>query len=267
MSTCAAAQVPSDAVVYLDTLAQFQGEPASLRVVFFEVRYQEGRDYYGVGVSVREPNGRELARATDDQAGLGLYEGTGVYDVTGDGWPEVVLIGIGGAKTVGTTIYHFQSRRLKEIGRWSGWRLKIVNLRGVPVVAYTPEQYGSLTELYVWKHGKFVDASNHFPEFYGPEVEQQAKILQSNTALPAYLFAQACELGARALVYGKNYGDAEILCQQALQIVRATSRVIPNTQGSTTQEFGRERKEAEEAIHETLKGIAHARAHNLSRLR
>jgi len=218
-----------------------------------------------VGVMLFTSQGVPVARAAESLP-LGFYEGTGVEDVTGDGWPEVVLIGVGGAKTLGTVIYQYKNRRLQEIGRWTGWRLRIVNLERVPVVAYTPKQYGSLTELYVWREAEFVDVSDSFPDFYGPEVEEQKKVLQGNKALPAYLYGQACQLGARALVYGKSYAEAETLCQRTLQVVRLPSRVVPNIQGSSAQDFELERKETEMAIYETLKQIEHARRHNLSRI-
>ncbi|MFQ5741682.1 MAG: hypothetical protein ACE5JX_22005 [Acidobacteriota bacterium] len=261
-----AAQLPPHALVYLETLARFRGEPASVQVVFYEVRYQEGRDSYGVGVSVRQPDGQEIARATDDQTGLGLYEGTGIYDVTGDGWPEVIMIGVAGAKTLEATIYEYRSGRLREIRRWSGWRVRVITLGEQPVVAYTPSQYGSLAELYVWQGEKFIESSGQFPEFYGPDIDLQEWILSHPDGFPVYVILQACELGARALVYGKKYSEARQLCLKALEVARSSPGLIASQIGAPPEVLRADRNKAERRIQKTLERISKAREQGRSRL-
>lgn len=258
LSCALAAQLPPQAVVYLDTLAGFEGEPGTVRVMFYQVRNDS------VGVIIRGLNGKEMAHVTEELR-LGLYEGTGVYDVTGDGWPEVVMIGVGGARTLGATIYKYEHGRLHEIGRTSGYSVKVVSSRGQPVLV-RQGQYGTLTELFVWKEGQFVESSDLFPEFHRPEIAQQKRILDAPKGLPVFVIAQACELGARALVYGKNYGEAEKLCFKALEIAASSPGLISREIGGAPETVAEERKQAEEQIRKTLKGIRKAQKKGLPRL-
>lgn len=258
LSPARATQLPPQAVVYLDNLARFRDKPVSVRVLFYQVRGKS------VGVVILGLDGQEIARATENLT-LGLYEGTGVYDVTGDGWPELVMIGVAGAKTLGATIYKYHDGRLEEIHRTSGFTVKIVNLRGQPVVARN-FQYGSISDLYVWKDGKFVESNDQFPEFYGSEIEEQKWIIGHPGGFPVNVIAQACELGARALVYGKNYEEAEKLCERALKVVRSSLRVTANQIGAPPEVIAAEREQTQEEIRQVLVRIAKAKEQALPRL-
>lgn len=258
LSSGCLAQLPPHAVVYLDTFATFQGQPAPLRVVFYEVRGES------IGVMILGADGHETAHATENLT-LGLYKGTGVYDVTGDGWPEVVMIGVAGAKTLGATIYDYRDGRLREIGRTSGFSVKIVHLHGRPVIA-TNGEYGTLSDLLMWQEGKFVEANERFPEYYRSEIAQQKRILDSPAGFPVYVIPQACELGARALVYGKNYEDARKLCVKALDVARWAPGLIANQIGASSEVLAEQRKQAERDIERTLGRITKAQAAAFSQL-
>ena len=256
----AGSQIPPEALIYKETEARFENQPQPRKVVFYVLRN------HSAGVAVLSPKNETITGVTVE-ARLGLYDGTGVYDVTGDNWPEVVLVAWVGGKTIEATIYRFHDLRLEEIFRWSGWSFRVVKLRGGPVVAVTPFQYGSLTDLYVWRGGGFQKSNELFPQFYGPEIGVQKQILDGHDPLPLSVFTQACDLGARALVYGKLYDEAEELCRKALQIVRNSPRAIPNRIDASAQEFAAERREADCTIEEMLKRIGKARAGRRTLLR
>src|SRR5208283_3725604 len=113
-----AQKLPPGAVLYQSTSAQFRGQPSPLRVVFYSIPMDS------VGVIILRMDGTEVARASEENVNLGLYEGTGVYDVTGEGWPEVVLVGQAGSKTLEAKIYRLGDHKLNKIFEWSGWHFQ-----------------------------------------------------------------------------------------------------------------------------------------------
>jgi len=201
--------------------------------------------------------GQEVARASLDVP-HGFYGATGIHDVTGDGSPEIVLLAGVGAKTSQASIYMYKEGHLVKIFEWSGWRFEIVRLRGRPVLALTPLEYGSLTELKVWRDGKFQQANELFPEYYGPEIDQQKRILDAPQGLPVYVIVDACKLGARGLVYGKNYEDAKQLCLKALEVARSAPGLIASQIGAGPEVLAREREQAGDEIRAMLDRLAEA---------
>jgi len=212
-----------------------------------------------VGVIVLRMDGSEVARARGENVNLGLYEGTGVYDVTGEGWPEIVLVGQGGAKTFEAKIYRLQDHRLKEIFEWSGWHFRVVQLSGRPVVALTQLAYGSLSRLYLWDGNRFAEASDRFPEFFTPEIREQQALLSSHESMPISLTMRACQMGARAMLYGRRYDEARDLCLKALKIAHTDPRLTSQSSGASPQELQDERRRAEQGIGKVLEDIAQAR--------
>lgn len=260
-SFCVAAepqgQLPPGANVYSTSTVRFPGEPASRKVIFYEIRGSS------VGIVVVGHGAREVARS-ENRVALGLYKGTGLYDLTGDGLPEAVLIAIAGAKTLEGVVYMYQRGRLREIGRWSGQELKVVHLNGQAVVAVRGEH--NLTELYVWEGERFVEASDRFPDFFASEIEEQRRLIENPSGLPAYLMAEACQLGARALVYGKKYAEAEELCQKALHVVLSSAALIPSKIGGGAEVLDHDREQAAGQIAGILEQIAKAKEEDVSHL-
>lgn len=234
---------------YYQTTARFKGESSPITVTIYEDRESS------TAVVLLEDEGRQVARATQNL--LRLEKPTGVYDVTGDGWPSVVLVGAAGGKTLLATVYGYRDNRLQIIGQWSGWALSVVRPNGKPVISLTPSEQGSLSELYIWTDGGFSRCDECFPEFYKPQIEAQWKALDE-THVPPYVFSQACELGATALVYGRNYAEAERLCQMARQRLGMTSLLIPNTIGGSPEVLDEEQAENEHKIDSILKAVAQA---------
>jgi len=252
-------QLPRSAVIYEELDVSFPAQATPLRVAF----YTAPNELAGIKISSRE--GAEVAGVTIPSP-LGLLDGTGIHNLTGVSSHELTLIAGFGAKAVEARVYQLRDRNLVEIGQWSGFRVQILELKGRQVVAVTPTEYGTLTNLYLWKDARFVESNNLFPEFYIKEIEQQTKVIDGPDELPAYVFAQACALAARGLIYGKAYARANSLCQQALHVVQLSARVVPNLRGETLEEFSVERKNAETAIRKTIEGITRAQASNSSRL-
>ncbi len=250
--------LPRNAIIYFDKMARYYGESAPVRVVFYEVRGES------VGVTILDARGHQVAGVTKHPA-LGLYKGTGLYDVTGDGWPKVVMIATEGAKTLQAIIYEYQRRRLREIGRFSGFRIEVVHLRGRPIIA-TSGEYGTLSDLFLWQNGTFAKVNEHFPEYYRAEIEQQKRIIAAPAGFPVYVIAQACQLAARALIYGKNYAEAKELCLQAFKVASREPGLIANQIDASPEVLSKERKEAEQNIQETLERITKAQQASSSRL-
>jgi hypothetical protein len=111
-------------------------------------------------------DGRKLASASVEVSSL--LEGTGVYDVTGDGSPEIIVDGLVGAKTRLVTIYQFRDGALSVLFRWSGWGFKVEQGQGHPVIRVTPTQYRSIYDLYYWHDGAIRQCNACFPELYKP---------------------------------------------------------------------------------------------------
>jgi len=213
-----------------------------------------------VGVIILRMDGTEVARASEENVNLGLYEGTGVYDVTGEGWPEVVLVGQAGSKTLEAKIYRLGDHKLNKIFEWSGWHFQTVQLGGRPEIALTQLAYGSLSKLYIWEGGRFAEASDRFPEFFAPEIAEQQALLSSQQSPPPTLAARACQMGARALLYGRRYDEARDLCLKALKIARTNPRLTSQSSGASPEELQDERRRAEQAIGKLLEDIAQARS-------
>lgn len=251
------AQLPAGAVVFKRTTAKFLGVEKPLDVVFYKILDDSAE------VVLLGPNGRTVARA-HALTNLGLFKGTGVYDVTGDKWPEVVMVTLAGAKTIEVAVYSFEKGQLREIGRWSGNGFKVIELRGTRVVALNGPPY--LTQLYRWEHGEFVDANEAFPEFFAPEIEQRRRILHQPGRVPPYVVAEACELAAHALVYGKNYDQADRLCREALEVARSSAELVTSAVGGGPESLQKDRQEAAQKIKQTLGRIARAKSQGVSRL-
>jgi hypothetical protein len=236
----AANKLPAQANVYKQERVQIPSLP-SPAATFYSVKGEYA------GVILNSSAGEQLARATLSPC-IELWEGTGVYDLTGDGLPEVVLVAMVGAKTIDAVVYEYKDRQLLPMWQWSGWSFRVVQLRGKPVIAATPGQYGTLTDLYQWQNGAFTQCNECFPEFYKPEIEQQYRLLQQ-VGLPAGVFVRACVLGATALVYGRGYFEAEQLCQTAHNVLEDPARLIPgNRESPQADEVERAREEVEHAI-------------------
>lgn len=153
---------------------------------------------------------------------------------------------------------------LEQIFHIDGFRVKVVHLRGQPVIVRG--SWRGLSDLYSWKDGQFVDANDQFPEFFAPEIEEQRRILESPQGAPAYVIADACFLGARALVYGKEYDQAQELCLRALHVARNAPASFPAEVGASPEKRDEERRQAEARIKTILEQINRARKEKLSRL-
>jgi hypothetical protein len=200
--------------------------------------------------------GQKLANASVEVNGL--LEGTGVYDVTGDGWPEIIVDGFVGAKTRLVTIYQFRNGALSVLLQWSGWGFEVEQSQSHPVIRVTPTQYGSIYDLYYWRDGAFRQCNSCFPELYKPAIQEQQATLTASR-MPAYVYANACKLGATALVYGRHYSDAIQLCDQALRVVNDASRLINARIGGSAEELRKQQVEARSEILDLRGQIERAR--------
>ena len=239
------AQVPPTSKVSKEQIARFKADAEPVRIVFYSYRPQSG-----IGFVIVSRRGDVLAK---DELPDGNSEdsATGVYDTTGDGTPDIVLAVDVGAKSHQVKIYSFSDNQLKEIFNWSGWQFEVVRLAGQPVIAVTPTDYGTLPKLYRWKQGQFVESDEDFPDFFEKAIKlQQDKIERGG--FPAYVYAEACELGATALVYGRKYSEANDLCLRALKVVESSPEVIPNATDPNPGELETERQQATARIHRTL---------------
>jgi hypothetical protein len=247
--------LPPQATLYKKEIVPIPGLPSPITTLFYSVKGEYA------GVMVESSTGEQLARATVSPS-IELWEGTGAYDLTGDGVPEIVLVAMVGAKTINAVVYQYQDHQLLPIWQWSGWSFRAVQLRDKPVIAATPGQYGTLTDLYQWRSGKFAQCNECFPEFYKDEIEQQYRILQQ-VGLPATVFARACVLGATALVYGRKYFEAMQLCQTAHNVLGDPTRLIP---GNRDSQQSIEVERATEEIDRAIKAVDHAREKRSAKL-
>jgi hypothetical protein len=240
-----AAQVPANAKVSKDVIARFQTGAEPARILFYS--YQRQR---GIGFVVVSRSGKLLGKTEMPDAGS-VDPATGVYEVRGQGTPDIILGAGVGAKSHLVSVYSFQGDQLNEIFNWSGWHFEVVRLGGQPVIAVTTTDYGTLPMLYRWKQGRFVQSDQDFPEFFDQAIKTQQGIIE-RSGFPAYVYAQACELGATALVYGKKYSQAINLCQRSLKVVESSPDVIPNSTRTFPGELETERQEAATRIQGTL---------------
>ena len=254
----AAAQIPPGATVYEQRTLALPSTSSPVKATI----YQDAQDSTA-GVLL-EKDGKQVGRVTQQNV-IRLSEGTGLYDLTGDGVPNIVLVGVAGGKTLAAVVYSFQSDRLAIIGQWSGWGFKVIHPGGKPMVAVTPTEYGSLTDLYIWDGKTFQHCNERFPESYKAEIQAQWKALDQSH-VPAYVFAQACQLGATALVYGKKYAEAEALCTKARQAVNTTSRLIPSQIGSSADIVRQDQAAAERRISSALASVDQAKQRNATAL-
>jgi hypothetical protein len=201
-------------------------------------------------------DGRKLASASVEVSSL--LEGTGVYDVTGDGSPEIIVDGLVGAKTRLVTIYQFRDGALSVLFRWSGWGFKVEQGQGHPVIRVTPTQYRSIYDLYHWHDGAIRQCNACFPELYKPANLRTAKhseyIWDACTRL-----RKRVQIGCHCAVYGKHYSDAIRLCDQALRVVDDPSRLINARIGGSQEELKQQQVEARSQILDVRDQIEQAR--------
>jgi hypothetical protein len=186
--------------------------------------------------------------------------------VTGDGSPEIIVDGSVGAKTRLVTIYQFRDGALSVLFQWSGWGFEVEQSQGQSVIRVTPAQYGSIYDLYYWHDGAFRQCNECFPELYKPAIQEQEATLTAS-GMPAYVYANACKLGATALVYGKHYSDAIQLCNQALRIVDDPTRLITARIGGSQEEFKQQQVDARSQILDVRDQIEQARKRDSPTLR
>lgn len=258
-SSSVGSALPKGAIVFKKAAATFRGEGKPFDVVFYF------KEMAFAGVTVRSDQEQEIARAETPDPPLRFLDGTGVYDVTGDGWPDIVLYTQVGGKTTEVQIYELEGRTLKKIGEWQGFGFRVVQL-GRPVVAFTPRQYGALTNLYVWQDGQFRESSDQFPQFYAPEIEQQESFIYGQGSYPANIFSQACSLAAQGLVFGRKYDEAERTCRKAFEIVNSGERVVRAMSDSPPEQLYVERQQAARQIRGTLEQIDATRRKGSTRL-
>lgn len=254
-------QLPPNTHVFKDLIARFQPGTEPVRVLFYSYQPRQ----HGVGFVIISRSGKLLAKAEISDA-IGADPQTGIYDVTGEGTPDIILIGWVGAKTFEIHVYSFEQNQLTEIFNNGGWSFELMHSKGQPVIALTPYDYGTLPKFYKWEHGQFVECDQEVPELF----EKAIKLQQDNIergGFPAYVYVQACELGAIALVYGKRYSEANDLCQRALKVVESSPDVIPNLIRPSPGELERERQEAAAQIQGTLKGLQAAERQGSSNLK
>jgi hypothetical protein len=254
------AQVPPNTKVSKDLIARFRSGTEPVRVLFYSYAPQQG-----IGFIILSRSGKLLAQAEIPDA-ISQAPQTGIYDVTGEGTPDIVVVGGVGAKTFEANIYSFTDSQLKEIFNWSGSHFEVVRLRGQRIIAITPTDYGTLPKLYRWRQGQFVESGQDFPEFFDQAIKTQQETIE-RSGFPAYVYAQACELAATALAYGKKYSDATNLCERGLNVVESSPGVIPNQIGGPPEELAAERLEAASRIRDTLKAVQVAKAQGSASLK
>lgn len=240
----------------LKRTVRFAGSPEPVEVRIYELQKPEP-----TAVVELEAGGKQLGRANQNVGPL--LEETGVYDITGQGFPEIVIVGLIGAKTTLATAYQFKESHLSIIGQWSGWQFKVEHEDGKPIVEVTPTQYGSLYDLYYWDKGKFRQCNECFPKLYISAIESQKKIL-TKSGLPAYVFVSACRLAATALVYGQRYDEAIDICDRAMEVVKDSSRLIPSKIGADPAELKEEQDKAEADINNIMIEVKVAKSGHLS---
>jgi hypothetical protein len=229
----------------------FKGEPEPLKVTLYQNQAAPA------AVVVSGVNGEEIAHGQLDNPSLRCDGASGIFELTGNG-PELVVVGQVGGKTLEAKIFRLQGHKLVEIFHWTGWGFKIQKFGDRSVIAVIPLQYGALSQLYIWEEGQFKEASDRFPDYYIGEIEKQRKIVGSPEGLPAYSISQACYLGARALVYGRNYRAAKSLCEKALEVAIHHPQIVSQCSGSMARGLDPERKVASASIRKTLEEIANA---------
>ncbi len=258
-ATVSYGQVPAGAAVY--KVASLTDGGKSLKATFYYLA--GGEDSAGsAGVVVQGPDGKIVAQASATPS-IGLREGTGIYLLTGDGKPSFALVSQVGAKTIAANIYRLDGGTLHSIFEWSGWDFRVAEVDHTPILAVSPAQ-AWISDLYQWSDGKFVECNECHPDYYKAEIEVQREGL-GDSGVPAYVFAQACVLGATALVYGEKYEEAEQLCEHAERVVNDASRLIPSEIGNPGIIAGDQAK-ARARIEETLSAIAGAKQARRKRL-
>jgi hypothetical protein len=256
-----AAQVPPNTTVFKDLIARFETGAEPVRVLFYSYQPRQ----HGVGFVVISRSGKVLANADIPEA-ISEDPQTGIYDVTGEGSPDIILIGWVGATTFEIHVYSFKQSRLTETFNNYGWSFEVMRSKGQPIIALTPTDYGTLPQFYKWKQGQFVESDQEVPELF----EKAIKLQQDNIergGFPAYVYAQACELGATALVYGKKYSQANDFCQRALKVVESSPDVIPNLIRPSPGELERERQQAAAQIQGILNALRAAERQGSSNLK
>ena len=256
-----AAQVPPNANVFKDLIARFQSGAEPVRVLFYSYQPRQ----HGVGFVVISRSGKLLANAQIADA-ISADPQTGIYDVTGEGPPDIILIGWVGAKTFEIHVYSFEQNQLTEIFNNGGWSFELMHSNGQPVIALTPYDYGTLPKFYKWKRDQFVESDQEVPELFENAIKLQRDNIERG-GFPAYVYAQACELGATALVYGKKYSQAHDMCQRALKVVESSPDVVPNLIRPSPGELERERQEAATQIQGTLNALQAAERAGSSNLK
>lgn len=255
------AQVPLTSKVSKELITRFKADAEPVRIVFHSYQLQQS----GIGFVIVSRRGDVLGK---DELPDGNSEdaATGVYDTTGDGTPDIVLAAGVGAKSHEVKVYSFSDNHSKEIFNWSGWQFEVVRLGAQPVIAVTPTDYGTLPKLYRWKQGQFVESNEDFPEFFDKAIKLQQDNIERG-GFPAYVYAQACDLGATALVYGKKYSQARDLCERALTVVESSPDVIPNSTRPSPGELEVERQQAAGQIQRTLNALPAAERQGSSKLK
>jgi hypothetical protein len=240
-------EVPPRAKVFKDVTVRLQRNEEPQRVLFYVIPEELA------GVVILSRSGKTVARV-DLSGALDFSSATGVYDLKGDGTSAIVLVTGWGAKTFQADVYSLNGDHLDEIFKWTGWHFEVVRLKGQPVIAVTPTEYSTLPKLYRWKQGGFAECEDEFPEFYDTEVRAREQTLMQS-GYPAYVYAQACEQGATALVYGRKYPEAAQLCQRALNVVDSSPGVIANEINPRPGQLEAERQTAKERIQAALGAI------------
>jgi hypothetical protein len=245
-ATLARWQVPVDAKVFKTQTAVFSPGDNELRAVFYYKEMQSA------SVEILLPDGRRMATASVPIP-HGLAEPTGLYRLKSDASVQVVLFGRVGAKSSSAHVFDLRGGKLRQIFEWSGWDFHILSMEGKNLLAAQDLWRGTLTDLYLWRNGKFDRVNELFPEFYAPEIERQRRFIASADGPFASSFGQACHLGAQALLYSQRYNDAVTLCEQALVAIQ--SRCCSGASSAPPQAVSADRKHAEKLIRTTIQQI------------
>ncbi len=208
------------------------------------------------GIRVLNSGGRELLRLCQ----VGWPDQARFVQLTGSKATDLFYATRAGAKLGVATVYRKQGNRYTRVGEFEGFFISVIHLHNKPVVAMKPLQYGSgsLTQLYVWDRNTFRRCDESFPKFFEPEIQEQWQVLD-DSGLPAYVFAEACQLGATALLYSKKYIEAEELCKKALQVVNTRSRLSPSVIGGSAEVVHQDQSAAEQQINDSLSAIHNAK--------
>ncbi|MFN2455323.1 MAG: FG-GAP repeat domain-containing protein [Pyrinomonadaceae bacterium] len=228
-----------------------------------------------VGLLVLKLDGTEYSKQWEKIYDFGVFgEPSGVYDLNGNGKPQIIVYRIIGASCPGKLdIYESHKGKIEPItGAWANdsgqcqsVEIKDLDNDGHSEIIVKVQNYGVNPDIYRWDRTQYVKSNDKFPQYYDNDLAKLIQEIYAKEEVPAADRVMWCKQAVEIYLLQHRYTEAIQLCNETIRIIDDPKLTIPNRiirkedspeeKAQIITSFEREKAEEKAKIHRLLGNI------------